>query len=266
MFCGKKQMFKEADIRRVYKRDEYDGVIIDLLPQLTSMNKNSTVLLLVSTDEDDQHDISTFLHKYFPDKFSIKIYDGTFTIDENYNIIISSMNYVAYSNYHLSMFDAIGLYTSEDDKLTEQEYIELGIWLQPKITPATTVYMDNSTEIFFSQFDHVKIPLNKPIVEKIFIYPDKEYDFLVPKFEKWKLSSSKIANFVRDLDASKIYSREEFRKLRKTHKITDCGQLTYSNKNGTKGYGMIIDRFKECGSEYFRLFPELETLHQKSFK
>lgn len=258
-------MFKEADIRYVYKRDEYDGIIIELLPQLSSMNQDSNVLLLVSDDEDDHKDIYAFLHKYFPDKFSIKIDDGTSTIGENYNILISSINCVAHTNYTLSMFDAIGLYTSEGYNLTEQEYIELCIWLQPKITPATSVYMDSCTEFFFSQFDHVKIPLVEPVVDKIFIYPDNEYNFLVPKFQKWKSSSAKIANFIRDLDTSKIYSREEFRKLRKKHKITDCGQLTYSNKNGTKGYGMIIDRFKECGSEYFRLFPALESLHQKSF-
>ena len=257
-------MFKESDIRYVNKREEYDGVIIDMLPQLTSMNKgvedtrNSSVLLLVSNDEDDHHDISSFLHKYFPDKFNIKIHDGTSTISKNHDIIISSINCVANSNYKIPMFDAIGLYTTENTKLTEQEYIDLNVWLQQKITPATTVYMDSCAELFFSQFEHIQI-------STAFIYPESEYNFLVPKFQKWKSSSAKIANFIRDLDASKIYSVAEFKKLRKKHKITDCGQLTYSNKNGTKGYGMIIDRFKESGSEYFRLFPELESLHQKSF-
>ena len=77
-------------------------------------------------------------------------------------------------------------------------------------------------------------------------------------FPKWAKAETKIANFMKDLDPTKKYTRKEMNEYCKEKGINDLHHFTNAGK--TK-YGMIIKIIKD---QYY-LYPELVEDFNKNF-
>ena len=87
--------------------------------------------------------------------------------------------------------------------------------------------------------------------------PLMEFERLLLMFPKWKNSSSKIGDLMRNIDPNKKYKKEEL--LKYISRIQDV--TTPSRQSGRSGNGMI---FKEDDGLYY-LYPELISQHKKYF-
>ena len=90
---------------------------------------------------------------------------------------------------------------------------------------------------------------------------EEEFIRLTTKmFPVWKNATSKIANFMKNLDSNKLYSKKEIVDLCDNVGIVRLGQLK-NIKSGTQGFGTII---QEINNKY-RLYPCLVVEFNKNF-
>ena len=97
--------------------------------------------------------------------------------------------------------------------------------------------------------------------------PQEEFTRLTREmFPRWCRADSKIATFMRCLEPSKRYTKEEFRLLCRASDIKVPGQLTRQSRSSgrthSQGFGMII---KKNEDDTFQLFPELVVHFNKYF-
>lgn len=72
---------------------------------------------------------------------------------------------------------------------------------------------------------------------------EEEFIRLKARFQIWSNASSKIANFMHNLDPDKIYSEEELKDFAKDHEIDNFRELTVCKRGlaGSRGYGKIME-------------------------
>ena len=92
--------------------------------------------------------------------------------------------------------------------------------------------------------------------------PKEEFVRLVGMFQKWSNDDTKIGMFMRNLNPSKIYTKEEIKNSCNMYGINRVRQLMVHN--GAVGHGNIIKKHQD--EEKYQLYPELVQEFKKYFK
>lgn len=98
--------------------------------------------------------------------------------------------------------------------------------------------------------------VHKPTLSEIKQFGKEEYHRLLSMFKLWKSSNSKIANFMRNIGITTVYSTKTFNKICLKYKIEPSHLQKYNYGEGSKsnGYGKIIQKICE---DNYRLHPVL---------
>jgi hypothetical protein len=91
---------------------------------------------------------------------------------------------------------------------------------------------------------------------------DKEFNRLCKMFISWSSADSKIAKFMRHLNPTKVYTKNEMNEMCVKYDIKDISHLVYKKRNESSGYGKILEKTNDT----YRLYPQLVEAFEKNFK